>query len=184
MGDKSGTDGLSEKGGQVRGNEVHLLDEVSLEGLSVRRKVDDSVGKVGDVNEVDGGDIGTHGGSGTIEDISGSGLVVVEDFLHLLEVGLGESRLVTDELGDLGVLVVVGDKPDKLGEVPSVPLSDSHGKGVDILVELIGKSDSLDDHVVGSVDVELKGGHAHVGQTIYKVEQKGALQRTFTLARE
>ena len=34
-------------------------------------------------------------------------------------------------------------------------LPDSHEEGVDVLVQLIQQSNGLDDHVVGSVDVEL-----------------------------
>ena len=36
-----------------------------------------------------------------------------------------------------------------------VPLTHPHSKRVDILVQLIQESNALDDHVVGSVDVEL-----------------------------
>jgi hypothetical protein len=39
--------------------------------------------------------------------------------------------------------------------VPRVPFSDSHGEGVDVLVELVGERNGLDDHVVRTVDVEL-----------------------------
>ena len=40
------------------------------------------------------------------------------------------------------------------------PLSDPHGEGVDVLVELVEQSDALNDHVVGLVDVELNLGPA------------------------
>jgi len=51
--------------------------------------------------------------------------------------------------------VCVGNEFVEFGEMPSVPFSASHGKGVEIFVELIRERDGLDDHVVGSVDVEL-----------------------------
>jgi hypothetical protein len=75
--DESGSDGLSEEGRQVGSDEVHLLDEVRLELLSVVGEVDDSVGKVGDVDEVDRGDVGSHRGPGSVKDILRSGFVIV-----------------------------------------------------------------------------------------------------------
>ena len=180
MGDQPRSDRLSEEGGKVGSDEVHLLDEVGLESLPVVGEVNDSVGEVGDVDEIDRSDVGSHGSSSSIEDVLSPDLVVVQNLLHVLEVRLGKPALVSDELGHPGVLVVVGNESDELGEVPSVPgmskiglsasevakertktssnspLSHSHGEGVDVLVELIRESDSLDDHVVGSVDVELE----------------------------
>lgn len=119
--DEPGSNGLSEEGGKVGRDEVHLLDEVGLESLPVVGEVDDSVGEVGDVDEIDGSDVGSHGSSGSVEDVLGPNLIVVEDLLHLLKVGLGETRLVSDELSHSSVLVIVGDESDKLGVVPSVP---------------------------------------------------------------
>ena len=46
------------------------------------------------------------------------------------------------------------------------PLSDSHGECINILVQLIEESNTLDDHVVGLVHVELNLGPAvAVGKT-------------------
>ena len=59
----------------------------------------------------------------------------------------------------------VGNEFVEFGEMPSVPFSASHGKGVEILVELIREGDGLDDHVVGSVDVELSSALACKKQT-------------------
>jgi len=100
---------------------VHLLDEVRLEGLPVVGEVDDSVGEVGDVDKIDGSDVGSHGSSSSIEDVLSPNLIVVENLLHGFEVRLREPALISDELGHPGVLVVVRDESDELGEVPSVP---------------------------------------------------------------
>ena len=43
----------------------------------------------------------------------------------------------------------------ELGEVPGIPLTHAHRKGVDVLVELVQEGDGLDDHVVGASGVEL-----------------------------
>lgn len=42
--------------------------------------------------------------------------------------------------------------------IPNVHLPDPHGKGVDVLVQLVQQTDRLDDHVVYTVDVELDFG--------------------------
>ena len=39
--------------------------------------------------------------------------------------------------------------------MPAVPFTHAHGKGVEVLVELIKQGDGLDDHVVGPAGVEL-----------------------------
>ena len=117
--------------------------------------MNDSGSKVGDVEMIDGGDVGSHGGTSGVENVSGEGIVVVENFSESLELVFGEGSLVADVGDDSSVLIVVGDDSNELGEVPSVPFSHSHGEGVDVLVELIEEGDSLNDHVVGSIDVEL-----------------------------
>ena len=61
----------------------------------------------------------------------------------------------------------VGNEFVEFGEMPSVPFSASHGEGVEIFVELIRERDGLDDHVVGSVDVELSSAPAYTeGHTL------------------
>ena len=49
----------------------------------------------------------------------------------------------------------VGNEFIEFGEMPAVPFSYSHREGVEVFVELVGEGDGLDDHVVGTVDVEL-----------------------------
>ena len=68
---------------------------------------------------------------------------------------LCEGRLLLDEERQAGVLVVVRDHLDQLGEVPGIPLAHAHHKGVDVLVQRVQQGDSLDDHVVHPVHVKL-----------------------------
>lgn len=52
--------------------------------------------------------------------------------------------------------MVVRYDPNEFGEVVAIPLADSHGKEVDIFVKLVKKGNSLDNHVIDTVDVELQ----------------------------
>ena len=61
---------------------------------------------------------------------------------------------------------LVIDHLDELGKVPRVPLSYPHDKGVDVLVEGVEEGNSLDDHVVDLVHIELHlGTRVGVGET-------------------
>ena len=53
--------------------------------------------------------------------------------------------------------MVVGYQMDELWKVVAIaiPLTNLHRKQVDILVELVEEGNSLDDHVVYLVDIEL-----------------------------
>jgi hypothetical protein len=155
VGDETGTDGVSDEGSEIGSDDTHLVGEVFLEGFSVIVEVDDSGSEIFDVEVIDGGDVGTHRGAGSVENVASEDVVVAEEFSERFEDFFRELRFVSEKMNNFGVLVVVRDDPDELGEVPSVPFSDSHGERVDILVHLIEKGDSLNNHVVGTVDVEL-----------------------------
>lgn len=176
MADETSSNGVADEGTQVGCNEGHLFVEVGLEGLAVFEEVDDAVGKVSNVDEVDGGNVSAHGGAGCVNDALGL-LLVVQDVGQLANEGVfvlfvssashsdgNEFVLVADGLDDLGILVVVGNDLDEFGEVPAVPLSDAHGELVDVLVKLVEHGNGLNDHVVGAMDVELDLG-AGVGVT-------------------
>lgn len=155
MGDETSTNGVTDEGSEIRSDDSHFVGEVFLEGFAVIVKVNDSSSEVLDVDVVDGGDVGTHRGTGSVEDVASEDIVVAEEFSEGFEDFFGELGFVAEEVDDLGVLVVVRNDSNELGEVPSVPFSYSHRESVYILVELIEEGDSLNDHVVGSVDVEL-----------------------------
>ena len=50
--------------------------------------------------------------------------------------------------------MVVRYDSSKLGEVPGVPLFDSHGESVDIFIQKFEQTDGLNDGLVLPVDVE------------------------------
>ena len=160
--DEASSDRVADEGGEVGRDETHLLAEVKLEALAVGEEVDDAGGKVGNVEVVDGGDVGSHRGACGVEDIARERVVVLEDLGKAVERLLRKRRLVADELDHARVLVVVGDEADEFGEVPAVPLAHAHRERVDVLVELVEECDRLDDHVVRAVHVELHLG-ARVG---------------------
>ena len=122
MGDQTGTDHLTNQGRQVGGNVVHLGDQVLVQLLSVVGKVNNTLGKVLNVDHVNLRDVGTHGSTGSINDLLSLGSVT-SDLLQSLQLALGQIALVLDELSKLGKLVVIVDNLDELGEVPRVPLS-------------------------------------------------------------
>lgn len=107
MTDQSRSNGVSDQSSQVGSNESHLLGKVDLKGFAVSEEVDDTVGEVGDVEVVNGGNISSHGSSGSVENVSGKGIVVLEDFGESVEGVFSEGSLVTNELDNLGILVVV-----------------------------------------------------------------------------
>ena len=48
--------------------------------------------------------------------------------------------------------------------MPRIPLSNSHGKSVNVFVHLVQEGDRLNDHIVGSARVEfyLGGGNTYI----------------------
>eukprot|EP00760_Papus_ankaliazontas_P022858 PhM_4_TR1904/c0_g1_i1/m.84730 len=153
--DQTGGDALAEDVRQVGGDELELVAEVLLQTDAVLGKVNDLLGVRRDVDHVDLADLGTHRRRGLLHD-HGSLLLVVEDLGNGGGVVLGVLGLaVADDEGDLGVEKGLRDLLGELGEVPAVPLLDAHAELVDALVHVVEESDRLDDHVVGTMDVEL-----------------------------
>jgi len=152
--DKTGSDLLSDEGGKVRSTGVHLGHEVVVELLAVLRELDHALGEAVNVDEINLGNVGSHGHTGGVKDLLGLGSI----HGNLLESGervLAELLLVLDEGGKAAELVVVVDNLGQLGEVPRVPLTNAHSEGVEVLVELVEKGNTVDDHVIGLVHVEL-----------------------------
>ncbi len=112
-----------------------------------------------------------------------SGLVLVaQDLIQAIDVLVSQSGLVLDEGSALGEQEVVGINPSELKELPKIPLSDTHVKGIDVLVHLIQKSDGLDDHVVGYAGVEFDlGVRIRVTQIQLSLLQQTAGQRLHEL---
>ena len=95
-----------------------------------------------DIDKIEVRNVHTHRSTGTVT--NGLGLGRVHDnFLNSLQHLVGDcsqTLSVLDEFDQLAVLIVVVDESDHLGKVVAVPLTDTHSKGVDILVQLIDQS--------------------------------------------
>lgn len=63
---------------------------------------------------------------------------------------------LSDSLDDFGVDEVIRDDLGELGEVPSVPLLQSHDVVVDFLIKVIQQAHCLDDHDIDLLSGELQ----------------------------
>lgn len=158
VGDQTGTNDLSDQSSQVRSNNAHLGNQVLVQRLAVLGKADNALGESSDVLHVGFRDILTHAVLGGVNDVLGNTLVILNESGNVVEALVAEGLLVLDEQSNLGVTLVVADNLDQLGEVPRVPLTDTHSKSVDGLVELVEDSNGLDDVVVVTLDGELNLG--------------------------
>ena len=61
----------------------------------------------------------------------------------------------TEQSNELSVDFIVSDDLSEFREVPSVPFLDSHAKSIDVLVELFENSDTVDNWLILSLDIEL-----------------------------
>ena len=68
--------------------------------------------------------------------------------------------LLFDQFHNLGIQSILGHNLDQLWEMVGIPLADPHAEGVDVLVQLVEQGNTLDDHVVALVNVELHLGPA------------------------
>lgn len=155
VGDKTGSDDLTDESGKVRGDNAHLGDQVRVERLAVLGELDNTLGERDDVLHVSLGDLLTHAVLGGINDVLGNTLIVLDESGNVVQALVVQVVLVLDEQSELGVTLVVGDNLDELGEVPGVPFADTHGESVDGLVKLVENGDGLDDVVVVTLDGEL-----------------------------
>ena len=155
MGDEASRNDLTDELGQVRRDDGHLVGEVLEEGTAVLGELDDAVGEGGNVLHVLYSQILSHGNLGGINDGLCDILIIVDECSNVVELLIGKILLISNGKGELGVGVVVGNDLDEFWEVPRVPLTDTHGEGVDGLVESIEGSNGLDDVVVVLLHREL-----------------------------
>ena len=116
-----------------------------MELLSVISERDDLLGEDLNVDKIELRNVHAHRSTSAIADRLSLGRVH-DDLFHRLEKLVGWRRQVLthlDEANQLAVLVVVVHKSNHLGEVVAVPLAHSHGEGVDVLVQLVDKSNRL-----------------------------------------
>lgn len=92
--------------------------------------------------------------SGCIEKICRKGFVD-EELIDLFNGFFIEGILVLDQTNETGVLDIVWHNLDQLWEVPRIQFPDALREEINVLIKLIKKGDSLNDHVVRLVNVEL-----------------------------
>jgi hypothetical protein len=155
VGDEARGDDLADQRGQVGRDDGHLVGEVLEEGAAVFGELDDAVGERGDVLHVLLGDVLAHRDLAGVDNGLGDVSIVVDERGDVVEPVVAEGLLVADGEGKLGEGVVVRDDLDQLGEVPRVPLANTHGECVDGLVEVVQGGNGLDDVVVVLLDGEL-----------------------------
>jgi hypothetical protein len=153
--DQTSTDDLTNQRSQVGGDNAHLGDQVLVKLLAVLSKADNTLGKGNDVLHVGFTDLLAHTVLGGIDDALGNILVILHESGNVVQVIIIQVLLVLDEECDLGVTLVVRDNLVQFGEVPRVPLTNTHGEGVNGLVKLVKDGDGLNDVVVVTLDGEL-----------------------------
>ena len=151
VGDKAGTDELTNKRSQVGRKSLHTGGEVRAKVLTVLSKIDNLLGESAGGLKILVRDLSTHG------NLSG-GLHGSLDLLRqdTRKIGILRVCAETHLENDLGVCEVVVQDPSKLGEVPSVPFLDAHCVCVELLVEDIETGNGLDDHGVDLIGRELE----------------------------
>jgi len=83
-----------------------------------------------------------------------------------------QSALVFDQFAEASEFAVIGNDLDQFGEMPRVPFSASHGEGIEIFIQLIQERDTLDDHVIDSIDIEFDlGSRVSVSETSLRLEE-------------
>lgn len=175
--DEPSSDVITDQAGEIGRHLVDLRVQVLLQTLAVVEHLDDARSEHLDVDEIDGRDVHAHRRLGRVYDRLR--LRRVHDhFFELLQQIVRHFFAVLNDLHAFRVHVVVRDDFDELREMVAVPFSEkktlifncfqgvfklylgyyspnSHRKRVDILIELIEQINSLNDHIINSIDVEL-----------------------------
>lgn len=171
--DQTSTNGLANESRQVGSNVVHTLVEVSLETLAVLSQLDYAFSEVDNGEHVDLRDVSSHRGLSSSKDLFGA-LLVAEESLQGVQKLVGRVLAALQQVNNASVQDVVIQDLDELGEVPRVPLTNTHGECVDVLVQLVQQGDALNDHVIGLVDVELNlGTRVRVSETTLGCDEVG-----------
>mmetsp|Transcript_46707 Transcript_46707/g.123983 ORF Transcript_46707/g.123983 Transcript_46707/m.123983 type:complete len:338 (+) Transcript_46707:459-1472(+) len=151
MSNETRTDQLTNHGGQVGRDRAHSVLQVLVKLHSVLGELDNLIAERLDVGDIILADLRSH------RDLDG----LLELLLGRLvearaEVPIGAVGPHAHDLDHLGVGNVLGHDLAHLREVPAVPLANSHGVGVELLVELVQQPDGLHDHGVDLVRRELE----------------------------
>lgn len=152
MRDELGSNRLSNKTGQVRSNDLHSSFQISLNFSPEFEHSKGLDAKVLQALNIELTDFLTHRVVGCFND-SFSELSVPNHFLNFLQ-GSSGSGSISNQGNKPDKDVVVGNNPGKLGEMPRIPLFNSHGECVDILIQKFQQTDGLDDRLILSVHVQ------------------------------
>lgn len=151
--DKFSSNGFSDEGGQVWGDSHHLVLEILSNISSEFKLLQYSGSQFKEGSEIQLGEFLSHTRFSSIEDLL-SKFSFFDDLFDLRKTLVLEVNLISELLEELNVDFVFSDNLGQLGEMPSVPFLYSHGKGVEVLVELFENGDTLDDWFILSVDIE------------------------------
>lgn len=152
MGDELSSNGFSDQTGEIGGNDFHSSLEVLLDFTTELEHSQGPFAKFLKAFDIKITDLLSHGGSHSFSDPL-SQLSVSNNLLNLLETGSAVSS-ISNEGDELDEDVVIGYNSCELGEMPRVPLFDSHREGVDILIKKLEEVDRLDDGLVLPVYIE------------------------------
>jgi len=155
LGNETGGNSVTYEGTEVGGDEAHLVAQIGLHGGAALGEFDGALGKVGDVLQIRIRNVAAHGNTGGIDDGLGNGRIVIYQSGQLVQVVVSERSLVLNDKNHASISNVVGNNLDEFGEVPRVPFTAAHSKGVDGFVEMIESGDGLDDVIVVLLDGEL-----------------------------
>merc|ERR1719245_41603 len=80
--------------------------------------------------------------------------VIDDDFFKFLHIIVSEFFTVLDQFDTFGKSVVIRDDFDQFWKMVRIPFTNSHTEGINIFVQLIQKSNTLNNHIVRLVNVE------------------------------
>mmetsp|Transcript_8725 Transcript_8725/g.10580 ORF Transcript_8725/g.10580 Transcript_8725/m.10580 type:complete len:217 (+) Transcript_8725:586-1236(+) len=174
MGDQPGANDLSDQSCQVGRHQIHLGLEVVMKGLPHIRQLNDFASKVLNVLHVHLNNVLAHGHLQSFQDLICNlfGATGLHQRLLFACVAISDAN----DLGNLCISNVVSDNLRELWEMPRVPFPNPHGKGVDVLVQVVQQSDGVHNGLVLSVGIQL---HAMPAEGMAQA-QTGLVQVGFT----
>jgi len=153
VGNQFRSDSSSNKGVKVRSNSVHSVLKVNLEFFSEGDEFSDTLSPLFDLDNISLRHVLSHRGLGSLDNLGS--LLFIEDNSSDFSVDFVLNIFLTlNEVDELGEDDVIVDDFSEFREGPREPLLQSHAESVDILVQLLNKSDGLGDRLVLSVNVK------------------------------
>lgn len=143
MGNESGANEFTDHRTEIRCDDLHSVLKIRLEFFAVFREFDDLSAEFKDALLVFFADVSTHGDFSSLLDF-------LFDVIRKDSAQISCRALVshTNSACDLGEDQGIGDDLAHFGEVPSVPLAESHHVVVDLSVQVVQQGNGLDNHGV------------------------------------